>query len=106
MTLDFRPPARFMQTNVVVLPLDPHGVLRVLHDRIRNSGLVYEQPRFTFTPHVTLSFFPELTGEMHRELMAIRITEQVRLDRIQCYQTLRLTRTRKVLDLALSGTGE
>jgi len=43
---------------------------------------------------------------VHRELMAIRITERVRLDRIQCYETLELTRTRKVLDLALSGSGD
>src|SRR5262245_59060613 len=61
LTLTFLPPIRFMQTNVVVLPLDPNGPVRALHERIKRSGLRYEQPRFTFTPHVTLSFFRELT---------------------------------------------
>jgi 2'-5' RNA ligase len=101
MTLDFGPPIRFMQTNVVVLPLSPYGELRALHDRIRNSALLYEQPRFTFPPHVTLSFFPQLTDQTLRHLMAVRVTEPVRVERIQCYETLDLTRTRKVLDLPL-----
>ena len=34
MSLRFGPPLRFMQTEIVVLPLDPHGPLRELHDRI------------------------------------------------------------------------
>ena len=63
MSLRFQAPVRFMQTNVVVLPLDPHGPIRELHDRIKASGLLHERPRFTFTPHVTLSFFPEPTPE-------------------------------------------
>src|SRR6185503_16660105 len=56
MTLPFLAPMRFMQTNVVVLPLDPNGPIRALHERILKSGLPHERPRFTFTPHVTLSF--------------------------------------------------
>jgi 2'-5' RNA ligase len=107
MELGFLAPIRFMQSNVVVLPLDPHGPLRVLHDRIKASGLVYERPRFTFTPHVTLSFFPELTPASVRELMAVRIPDRVRVDRIQCYETRDITETKKVLDLPLgSGAGE
>ncbi|HEX2723401.1 MAG TPA: 2'-5' RNA ligase family protein, partial [Gemmatimonadaceae bacterium] len=34
MSLRFGPPLRFMQTEIIVLPLDPHGPLRILHDRI------------------------------------------------------------------------
>ena len=63
MTLPFLRPMRFMQTNVVVLPLDPNGPIRALHERIKSSGLRFAQPRFTFTPHVTLSFFRELTAD-------------------------------------------
>jgi len=33
-TLRFGRPTRFMQTQIVVLPLDPHGPLRTLHERI------------------------------------------------------------------------
>ena len=48
MTLEVGRPHQFMQSQVVVLPLDPHGPLRELHDRILRSGLQHERPRFTF----------------------------------------------------------
>ena len=48
--LPVEPPHRFMQTNIVVLPLDPHGPLRRLHDRIARSGLTFARAKFTFTP--------------------------------------------------------
>ena len=63
------PPTRFMQSTVVVMQIDPNGPIRALHERIKQSGLRYEQPRFTFTPHVTLSFYPELTRERLKELV-------------------------------------
>jgi 2'-5' RNA ligase len=103
MSLQFQAPVRFMQTNVVVLPFDPHGAIRELHDRIKTSGLLYERPRFTFTPHVTLNFFPEPTPENLRAMMAVRIEEPVVLRRIQCHETLDLTRTRLLLELELTG---
>ncbi len=105
MRLRFGAPVRFMQTNVVVLPLDPHGPIRTLHDRIKGSGLLYERPRFTFTPHVTLSFFPEPTAANLRAMLALRIDEPVVLRRIQCHETLDLTRTRLLLELELTGPG-
>ena len=30
-----------MQTDIIVLPIDPHGPLRILHDRIITSGLPF-----------------------------------------------------------------
>jgi hypothetical protein len=50
LTLPFGRPQRFMQTDIISLPFDPHGPLRILHDRIARSGLVFEPARFTFTP--------------------------------------------------------
>ena len=41
----FGAPTRFMQTEIVVLPLDPHGPLRALHEAIKTSGLRAAQPR-------------------------------------------------------------
>jgi len=105
LSLPFGAPIRFMQTNVVVLPLDPHGPVRTLHDRIKGSGLLYERPRFTFTPHVTLSFFPEPTPANLRAMLAVRIEEPVVVRRIQCHETLDLTRTRLLLELELTGAG-
>jgi 2'-5' RNA ligase len=73
--LRFGAPTRFMQSNIVSLPLDPHGELRVLHDRLARSGLVFGPARFTFTPHVTLSFYLTLTRESARDLLAVRVSE-------------------------------
>lgn len=97
------PPTRFMQSTVVVMQIDPNGPIRALHERIKQSGLRYEQPRFTFTPHVTLSFYPELTRERLKELVQVRFAEPIIIDSIQAYRALDLTRTRKVLDLPLAG---
>ena len=80
-TVRSEPPMRFMQSTVVVMPIDPNGPIRALHERIKSSGLRYEQPRFTFTPHCTLSFYPELARERLRELLRVRIDEPVRSTR-------------------------
>lgn len=102
-TVRFDPPMRFMQSTVVVMTIDPNGAIRALHERIKSSGLPYEQPRFTFTPHFTLSYYPELSADRLRELLRVRVAEPVRIDSIQAYRAIDLTRTSKVLDLPLTG---
>jgi 2'-5' RNA ligase len=102
-TVLLEPPMQFMQSTVVVMPIAPHGAIRALHEAIRASGLSFEQPRFTFTPHVTLSFYPELSRERLRELLRVRITESVRIDSIQACRSIDLIRTQKVLELSLTG---
>jgi len=99
----FQPPTRFMQSTVVVMSIDPNGPIRALHERIKSSGLSYDPPRFTFTPHCTLSFYPELAREKLRELLRVRFDQPVVIDSIQAYRAVTLTRTRKVLDLPLIG---
>jgi hypothetical protein len=37
----FQPPMKFMQKEVVVLPIDPNGPIRALHERIKTSGIPY-----------------------------------------------------------------
>lgn len=96
-------PMRFMQTDIIVLPLDPHGPLRALHDRIATSGLPFQPARFPFTPHATLSFYVTLDAAQRRELLSIRVEEPVIIDRLQCYRTLDPLPARKVLELPLSG---
>jgi 2'-5' RNA ligase len=102
-TVRLEPPMRFMQTTVVVMPIDPNGPIRALHEQIKASGLSYESPRFTFTPHCTLSFYPELDRGRLRELLAIRIDEPIVVEAVQAWRAVDLTRTRKVLDLPLTG---
>jgi 2'-5' RNA ligase len=99
----FQPPMKFMQSLVVVLPIDPHGPIRALHERIKTSGLPAEPPRFAFTPHCTLSFYPELPREKLRDLLSTRIDEPVTVDRIAAYRAVTLTRAENVLELPLTG---
>ena len=103
MTLHFGPPIRFMQTDIVVLPLDPHGPLRRLHERIAASGLRFERARFAFTPHCTLSFYPTLTPARLRGLLSVRVTDPVVVSRLQVYHTMDPQPARKLLDLELTG---
>jgi len=102
MTVRPKRPMRFMQSNVVVLPIDPHGPIRELHDRIQRSGLRYERPRFTFTPHITLNLFRELSRDELRELLAVRVDEPVGIDHIAAYRTENVVRTRMLVDVPLS----
>jgi 2'-5' RNA ligase len=101
MQLQFSAPHRFMQTDIIVLPLDPHGPLRELHDAIARSGLRFSAARFTFTPHATLSFYPELAPEAARTLLAERVDEPVTIDRIQVYRTMEPQPSVKLLELEL-----
>ena len=99
----FGAPHRFMQTDIIVLPIDPHGPLRTLHERLATSGLLFERPRFSFSPHVTLSFYQTLTPERERRLLSLRVGDPVVVDRIQCYLTLEPQPARRVLEVALTG---
>lgn len=87
MALPFGLPHRFMQTNIVSLPLDPNGPLRTLHERIATSGLPFKRARFQFSPHCTLSFYPTLTPARERELLAVRLEHPARIEALQVYLT-------------------
>jgi 2'-5' RNA ligase len=100
--LPFGHPIRFMQTNILVLPLNPHGPLRQLHERIKSSGLRFERPRFYFTPHVTLSFYPEHPPEKLRELLALRVPEPADIEAIQVYHTRQNKASKKLFELPLT----
>jgi 2'-5' RNA ligase len=102
-TLRFGRPTRFMQTEIVVLPLDPHGPLRTLHERIKTSGLRAAPPRFFFTPHVTLSLYREQPRESLNELLRMRFDEPVVIDRIECHLTKDTGESRRLLELPLTG---
>ena len=103
MSLPFGPPHRFMQTEIVSLPLDPHGPLRTLHERIARCGLPFRPARFMFTPHCTLSFYPTLTPERERELLSLRVTAPCIVDRLQVYLTRDPQPSRKLFELELTG---
>lgn len=101
--LRFSRPTRFMQTEIVVLPLDPHGPLRALHERIKTSGLRAAPPRFFFTPHVTLSLYRELPKEALSRLLAERFDEPVLVSRIEVHLTKDTGESKRLLTLWLAG---
>ena len=102
-TLSFQAAQRFMQTNILVLPVDSHGPLRILHDRIVASGLPFTRARYTFSPHATLSLYQSLDAKSIRELLKTRIPEPFVLKAIQLYHTRDPQPSRKLLELPLSG---
>lgn len=104
--LRFGRPTRFMQTPIVVLPLDPHGPLRTLHERIKTSGLRASAPRFYFTPHVTLSLYPDLPNERLAELLAERFDEPVVIDRVACHLSRDTGESRHLLTLPFTAPQE
>ena len=96
-------PMKFMQTEIVVLPLDPNGPLRTLHERIKLSGLRSAAPRFFFTPHVTLSLYRELPKEALNALLRERFDEPVVVDRIEAYLTQDSGESTQLVTLPLMG---
>ncbi|HEV7955787.1 MAG TPA: 2'-5' RNA ligase family protein [Marisediminicola sp.] len=100
-TLRFGRPTRFMQTQIVVLPLDPHGPLRTLHERIKTSGLRAAHPRFFFTPHVTLSLYRELPQDLLSALLAERFDQAVTLGSIEVHLTKDTGESRRLAEFRL-----
>ncbi|HEY6088939.1 MAG TPA: 2'-5' RNA ligase family protein [Gemmatimonadaceae bacterium] len=102
-TLKFQVPQRFMQTNIIVLPIDPHGPFRLLHDRIITSGLRFLRARYTFSPHSTLSLYQSLDAKSIGELLKVRFPEPFVINAIQVYHTRDPQPSRKLLELPLTG---
>jgi 2'-5' RNA ligase len=102
-SLSFQLPRRFMQTDIIVLPIDSHGPIRVLHDKIATSGLPFTRARYTFSPHCTLSLYQSLDAKSIRELLKTRIPEPFVISAIQVYHTRDPQPSRKLLELRLTG---
>lgn len=104
LSLKFSAPHRFMQTDIVSLPLDPNGPLRALHERIARSGLPFKRARFQFSPHCTLSFYPTLTPARERELLALRVEAPAVIERLQVYLTRDPQPSKLLFDLPLGAS--
>ena len=100
-SLRFGRPTRFMQTQIVVLPLDPHGPLRTLHERIKTAGFRSARPRFYFTPHVTLSLHRELPPDLLATLLRERFDEPVTIDSIEAHLTKDTGESREIVTVGL-----
>jgi 2'-5' RNA ligase len=102
-SVNFQRPVRFMQTEIVVLPLDPHGPLRTLHERIKTAALRTAPPRFFFTPHVTLNLYRELPRDELARLLAERFDTPVVIDRIEAHLTRDTGESKHLVTLPLTG---
>jgi 2'-5' RNA ligase len=99
----FDRPHRYMTTDIVVLPVDPHGPIRALHESIAGSGLIFERSRHLFSPHCTLNFYRTLTPDAERRLMAVRVDEPATFGKLQFYLSVDLVESRRILELELGG---
>ena len=105
LTLELGAPVRFMQTEIIVLPMRPYGPLRELHERIARSGLEYAPPRFAFTPHITLSFYRQLSPDERRAVLSVRAREPALVTEIQCSLSNDPQPAKHLLTLPLAGVG-
>ena len=101
LTLRFGRPTRFMQTQIVVLPLDPHGPLRTLHERIKTAGFRAARPRFYFTPHVTLNLYRELPPNLLAALLTERFDDAVTIDSLEAHLTRDTGESRELVRVGL-----
>lgn len=101
--LSLRSAQRFLQTNIIVLPLDHYGPLRELHDRIVNSGLPFARARHTFSPHCTLSLYVTHPSQVEQELLRTQIGDTVIIDSIQLFHTRDPQPSHLLLELPLTG---
>ena len=99
--LRFGRPTRFMQTQIVVLPLDPHGPLRTLHERLKTAGFRAARPRFYFTPHVTLNLYRELPDDVLASLLRERFDEPITIDSLEAHLTMDTGESRELVRVSL-----
>ncbi len=103
LTLRFGAPMRFLQREIVSLPLDPHGPLRALHEALKASGLRYAPARYPFTPHCTLNFYATITPESLRVMLAVRESEPWTLRVLRVYHSRDPQPPRHLFDAPLLG---
>ncbi|HYV96525.1 MAG TPA: 2'-5' RNA ligase family protein [Gemmatimonadaceae bacterium] len=104
LTVAFGAPQRFPDRDIVVLPLDPHGPLRALHEDLARSGLRAHRARYPFTPHCTLTMYPPLSRTRERDLLSIRLSDPLTIARLEVYLTRDPQPARLLLELSLGVT--
>jgi 2'-5' RNA ligase len=99
--VQFEPAMRFIGREIVVLPIDPHGPLRALHEAIKMSGVRFEVARWPFTPHCTLNYYATLTPDRLRLLLAVRETEPWEITTLRVYHTREHERAKLLFEAPL-----
>jgi 2'-5' RNA ligase len=99
----FEPPHRFIGREIVVLPIDPHGPIRALHEAIKMSGVAFASARWPFTPHCTLNYYATLTPERLKVLLAVNETEPWEIHTVRVYHTRDGEKAKLLFDAPLRG---
>lgn len=102
-TVRFGLPMRFLQREIVVLPLDPHGPVRALHERLKESGLPFAAARWPFTPHCTLNYYRTLTPGTLQQLLAVREGDAWTITALRVYLTSPPQPPKHLFDAPLGG---
>lgn len=102
----FGPPERFVQREIVSLPLDPHGPMRALHERLKSCGLPFMQARYPFTPHCTINLYPTLTPANLKRMLAIRESEEFLVHTLCVYHTKEPQKPKLLFRAALRGASK
>lgn len=97
----FEAPMRFIGREIVVLPIDPHGPIRALHEALRRSGIPAAAVRWPFTPHCTLNFYATLTPDSLRALLAVMEPDPWLLHTLRVYHTREGVAPRLLFDAPL-----
>ena len=91
-----------MQTDIIVLPIDPFGPLRVCTTG-SSPAPALRASAVHFSPHSTLSLYQSLDAKSISELLKVRLPEPFVINAIQVYHTRDPQPSRKLLELALAG---
>jgi 2'-5' RNA ligase len=83
----FQPALRFIGREIVVLPIDPHGPIRSLHEALKTSGVRHEAARWPFTPHCTLNYYTTLTPTSLQALLQVREPDPWPVRALRVYHT-------------------
>lgn len=99
----FEPALRFIGRDIVVLPIDPNGPIRGLHEALKTSGIRYAPARWPFTPHCTLNYYATLTPERLKSLVAVREPAPWTMHTLRVYHTRDGEGARQLFDAPLRG---
>ncbi len=94
---------RFPDTDIFVLSVGDPMPFAAVHERLRHSGIAFEDSQFPFFPHCTIRMAGPLADADVSALFSISIPGEFVLSRVSLYQRTADDRIVKVWSHALTG---
>lgn len=76
---------RFPGSDVFVFTLKDEERFRLLHEEIKNSGIVFKGSPFPYKPHCTLRSRTPITDKEVEEIMTTKLSDEFILDSLSIY---------------------